>query len=125
MRFQFVCVALLLSCAACVTGDGQASVPYVEIQKGPGLYVHDPYDNPVKTLPPRYPVEAIRSEIQGYVCFIFDISTEGDVSNLRIYDSSPKYVFDKVAVDVFLKWKFRAGDSVRSDRKYCLDFKLE
>jgi len=85
---------------------------------------------PVATLPPRYPVEAARDGIEGYVCFNFYVEADGSVSDLSIYDAKPRRVFDSEARRALSKWKFKPsiedGKPLRSElKKYCLDFKLD
>lgn len=85
---------------------------------------------PVATLPPRYPVEAARDGIEGYVCFNFFVEPDGSVTELSIYDAKPRRVFDSEARRAISKWKFKPsiedGKPVKSElKKYCLDFKLE
>lgn len=85
---------------------------------------------PIATLAARYPVEAQRDGIQGFVCFTFTIQPDGSVGDLDIYDSKPRRVFDQEARRAILKWKFRAavvdGKPVaQPGAKYCMDFKLD
>lgn len=85
---------------------------------------------PEKTVAPRYPIMAARDGIEGHVCYVFDLDDQGMIGNLRVYESQPKKIFDKVATAAFVRWQFKPfmeGDDpkLRKNVRYCLDFKLE
>ncbi|NQD38737.1 energy transducer TonB [Permianibacter sp. IMCC34836] len=85
---------------------------------------------PIATLAPRYPTEAARDGVQGYVCFKFTIQPDGSVGDLDVYDAKPRRVFDQEARRAIQKWKFRPaivdGKPVaQPGAKYCMDFKLD
>jgi protein TonB len=63
---------------------------------------------PIVRVNPKYPMEAHRSGIQGWVILAFDISKIGEVINIKVIDSEPKRVFDKAARQALRKWKYRA-----------------
>lgn len=96
----------------------------VKLDSNGAPYIHDAYDEPVTTVAPRYPTAAARDGVEGYVCFVFDIAADGGVSNLRIYDEKPELTFFIEAARAITQWKFKASGSVRSDRRYCLDFNM-
>ena len=81
-------------------------------------------------IPPRYPAAAARDGVEGHVCFLFTVMSDGSVADLRIYESEPEGVFDAEATRALSRWKFKPlvvnGIAVdKPDQKYCLDFKLE
>jgi len=63
---------------------------------------------PIIRVNPKYPMEASRKGIEGWVQLAFDINTLGEVINVKVIDSAPKRVFDKAAVRALRKWKYRA-----------------
>lgn len=63
---------------------------------------------PIVRVNPKYPMDALRNGIQGWVRLAFDISDIGEVINVKVLDSEPKRVFDKAAKQALRKWKYRA-----------------
>ena len=74
---------------------------------------------PIVQVNPQYPADAARKGIEGWVVLKFDINPIGEVVNIKILDSKPKRVFDKVAKRAIGKWKYRAkvidGKQVQQD----------
>ena len=54
----------------------------------------------------KYPRRAQRNGIEGFVVLSFDIDETGEVVDLRVADSNPRLVFDKVATRYLKKWRF-------------------
>ena len=54
----------------------------------------------------KYPRRAQRNGIEGFVVLNFDIDETGGVVDLRVADSKPRLVFDKVATRYIKKWRF-------------------
>ena len=63
---------------------------------------------PIVRVNPKYPMDAARQGIEGWVKLVFDISAIGEVINVKIVDSTPKRIFDKAAKQALRKWKYRA-----------------
>ena len=61
---------------------------------------------PVVRIEPRYPINAAKQGIEGYVQARFDIDAKGTVSNVVIFKSEPEGVFDKVSIDALNQWKY-------------------
>jgi len=85
---------------------------------------------PIVRVNPRYPIDALRDGIQGWVKLAFDISELGQVINVKVLDSEPKRVFDKAAKQALRKWKYRAksidGKQVQQKNfTVQLDFNME
>ncbi|WP_435276318.1 energy transducer TonB [Psychrobium sp. nBUS_13] len=85
---------------------------------------------PVVHIAPRYPINAARNGIEGYVVMTFDILEDGDVDNINIVASSPKNVFDKEAKKALERWKYlpaKSKDNLarRMNQEVRLDFQLD
>jgi len=62
---------------------------------------------PTQQVLPLYPPRASARGIEGFVKVEYTISSTGSVKNARIVDSHPPNVFDKVALDAIVKFKFQ------------------
>ena len=85
---------------------------------------------PLVRIEPRYPAQAARDGIEGFVIVEFDVSEMGAVENVVIVDSQPKRIFDREAKRAISKWKYRPviedGVPVRTAGvKTQLDFSLQ
>lgn len=85
---------------------------------------------PIVRVSPKYPIDALRKGIQGWVKLAFDISEIGQVINVRVVDSEPKRVFDKAARKALKKWKYKAKSIAGKQMKQHnftvqLDFNME
>jgi periplasmic protein TonB len=59
--------------------------------------------------PPSFPREAIRAQVQkGHVEAVLTIDEKGNVADVRIVQSSPPRVFDRVVRDTLADWKCSA-----------------
>jgi len=92
--------------------------------------INDNDARPIFRVTPKYPIEAMRKGIQGWVKLAFDINEIGKVVNVSIIDSQPKRIFDKAARRALGKWKYQAksvdGKSVlQKNRTVQLDFTID
>lgn len=62
---------------------------------------------PLVRIAPRYPVQAARDGIEGFVIVAFDINEVGAVENVQVVDSRPLRVFDREAKKAVSKWKYK------------------
>lgn len=128
-------VDLKLDTSQLGTGDGPALGGVVGgavnlLGGGAGVAAGDGMAIPIATLQPRYPTEAARDAIEGFVCFRFTVQADGTPGDIEVYDSKPRRVFDQEARRAITKWKFRPqivdGKPVpQPGMKYCMDFKLD
>ena len=56
---------------------------------------------------PIYPAKALQDEIEGWVLLRFDIAPTGSTSNVKVIRSSPSGIFNIVAKNAVLKWKYK------------------
>lgn len=64
--------------------------------------------HPVVSISPRYPKQAFRKKLEGWVHVRFDVDTRGSVKSLKVVDSSPKgYGFEENALWAVKKWKYK------------------
>ncbi|MGB0898113.1 MAG: TonB family protein [Psychrobium sp.] len=88
------------------------------------------FDTPVVHISPRYPIQAARNGVEGYVEMTFDILENGSVTNINVSESQPKGVFDKEAVRALARWKYLPAKSKevlekRKNKNARLDFALD
>lgn len=125
-KFPYLVLGVLF-CAACSPFPERKTANYLTNFKALDM-ASDP--EPIKTIPPMYPLNLARNEVIGYTCFLFDIPLTGIPKNIRIYDSVPLGAFDQVALQAFEGWRFKVHEAdgivaEAKDKKYCLDFKLQ
>jgi protein TonB len=64
---------------------------------------------PISRVSPEYPREARRKNIDsGRVIARLNIDEKGNVTDVKIVESSPPRVFDRAVIDALLQWKFQA-----------------
>jgi len=78
----------------------------------------------------KYPIQARRDNIEGWVQLAFDINEVGNVENVSIIDSKPKRIFNKAARKALVKWKYQVilvdgKPVVHKNRSIQLNFQLE
>lgn len=62
---------------------------------------------PVVRIEPKYPVQAARDGIQGWVQLRFTINEVGGVEDIEIINAEPRRVFDREAKRALRKWKYK------------------
>lgn len=60
---------------------------------------------------PRYPEQALRDRIEGYVVVQFDITRTGSVSGARVIEAQPANYFESAAIDAVQKFQFSPNDN--------------
>jgi len=79
-------------------------------------------------LPLRYPPNARRQGIEGYVIVAFTVTANGTVIDAHVVESHPARVFDKAALKAIYGWRFRparkTGTPVSSQLIQRIEFNL-
>lgn len=55
---------------------------------------------------PMYPAYARANALTGHVKFEYDVGADGKVSQIRIIESQPRYLFDDAVIQAVAKWQF-------------------
>jgi protein TonB len=84
---------------------------------------------PIVRMEPKYPPQAARDGIEGWVKLVFSIDVLGQVENIQVLESEPSRTFDREAKQALSKWKYKpqivAGVPQAQDgMMVVLDFKL-
>lgn len=62
---------------------------------------------PLVKVQPRYPTEALKNGIEGYVIVQFEVRTDGTTKNIVVVESSPEGVFDEAAMDAAEEFQYQ------------------
>ena len=62
---------------------------------------------PIIKVPPLYPKEASRKGIEGWVLLEFTVTKSGAVINPKVVDAEPPEMFNKSALRMIKKWKYK------------------
>lgn len=101
----------------------------ITITKDPGL-VFSGQPMPIVRINPHYPANAATNGVEGYVDVMFDITSIGTTTNIRILGFSPSKVFNSSVIKAVRGWKYRpaadeAGAQTTLDVKERITFVLE
>jgi len=85
---------------------------------------------PIVRIEPKYPVQAARDGINGYVVMRFSIMEDGSVDEVEVIEAEPKRIFDKEAIRALKRWKYSPkienGKALKQPGiKVRLDFNLD
>ena len=56
---------------------------------------------------PKYPTQAAKDGIEGWVKLSFSIDTSGAVIDVQVLDAEPKRIFDREAIRALKAWKYQ------------------
>ncbi|WP_333607877.1 energy transducer TonB [Arsukibacterium sp.] len=72
----------------------------------PGSLLRDGDATPIVRIEPRYPVQAARDGLTGYVTLRFTIMEDGSVGEVEVIEAEPRRVFDREAIRALNRWKY-------------------
>ena len=58
---------------------------------------------------PNYPFEARKRNLEGCGRFILHVRTDGTIARVDVEGSTGASLLDHTAIDVYIKWRFKAG----------------
>ena len=61
---------------------------------------------PIVRIEPKYPVQAARDGLQGWVRLRFSIMEDGSVDEVEVIEAEPRRVFDREAIRALRRWKY-------------------
>mgnify|MGYP001817523305 CR=1 FL=1 len=83
---------------------------------------------PIFKIEPKYPRDAARKRIEGWVKLEFTITESGTVSDPAVVDSRPRRTFDRSAIQSIRKWRFKPklvdGRPVQRKASQVIEFRL-
>ncbi|WP_111977598.1 energy transducer TonB [Algibacillus agarilyticus] len=73
----------------------------------------------VKRASPKYPIDAARKGISGWVKMRFDVDATGNVKNIHIIEANPALIFNQSAVNALAPWQYKPKmvEGMAVDRK--------
>jgi protein TonB len=85
---------------------------------------------PVVRVEPRFPVEALRDGISGWVKLRFSIDESGSVTDVEVLQAEPRGVFEREATRALRRWKYQPqvidGNAIRqTNLQVVLDFTVD
>ncbi|MEA5445857.1 energy transducer TonB [Gammaproteobacteria bacterium AB-CW1] len=84
---------------------------------------------PLRVEAPRYPSNAHRNGIEGFVIVRFVVNENGETENVRVMESSPGEVFDRAARRAVERWRFEPrvvdGRPVGTEIQQTIDFTID
>lgn len=95
-----------------------------------GALMRDGDAQPIVRIEPRYPVQAARDGLQGWVRLSFSIMEDGSVGDVEVIEAEPRRVFDREAVRALRRWKYQpkivdGRPQVQTGLQVQLDFTLD
>ncbi len=106
--------------------DGLHSEPVAQS----GLGIRDAAATPMVRVEPRYPVEAARQGISGWVQLRFSVDESGQVQDVEVIAAEPATIFNREAMRALRRWRYQPklvdGRAVRqTNLQVQLDFTLD
>ncbi|MCC5825827.1 MAG: energy transducer TonB [Alkalimonas sp.] len=95
-----------------------------------GMAMRDGSANPLVRVEPRYPVEAARQGISGWVQLRFSVDEAGNVQDVEVVAAEPANLFNREAMRALRRWKYQPkvvdGRAIKqTNLQVQLDFTLE
>jgi periplasmic protein TonB len=107
-----------------------ALLPRIEPAGAAAFTVMDKSASAVVRIDPKYPPEAARDGIEGWVKLSFSVDQSGAVTDVVVLDAQPKRIFDREAIKALKSWKYQPqiqqGKAVmQRNMQVQLDFSLD
>ncbi|MCG8588780.1 MAG: energy transducer TonB [Proteobacteria bacterium] len=74
---------------------------------------------------PRYPIDAARKGITGFVVMEFTLTPEGKPREIQVVESKPPGVFDSFAVEALREWRYCPTGEAHPGVRVQIDFALD
>lgn len=82
--------------------------------------------NVVSQVQPRYPPQAFRRKLEGFVEVEFTVLADGSVTDVNVVRSEPRNTFDREAISAMQKWRFEPLPGAEPTRgRRVFDFKMQ
>ncbi len=82
--------------------DNFSLQPGFSVGEGDGEYL------PIYRVPPQYPQQALRDQVEGWVIVEFTIGKKGEVKDARVVKANPPGIFDNAALSAVRRFRFKA-----------------
>ncbi len=105
-----IVVALLTGCATPTTRTTPQSAPKGWLYSPPSSTAPITRIIPIRRVPPTYPEKAQSRREQGCVNVRFRLDSHGRPTQLRVFSSQPRGIFDQAAIRTMSQWRFRVTD---------------
>ncbi len=105
-------------------------LPAKALEIGSDVMLLDKTATAVVRIDPKYPTQAAKDGIEGWVKLSFSIDASGAVVDVQVLDAEPKRIFDREAIKALKAWKYepqiRDGKAVaQQGMQVQLDFSLD
>lgn len=111
MKFLYTFIWSTILLTACVSPTINSSNLGKALPVKPVIKIDNPdrtcldRQQPIVWASPDYPRAAFDNKQNGWVALEFDL-VNGEISNLKLIDSSPEGVFDKIVLESVSKWRW-------------------
>jgi len=62
---------------------------------------------PQYRMEPKYPYQALKRQIEGFVLLSFDIGVNGRPENIKVEEANPSRIFNREAIRALKNWKYQ------------------
>jgi TonB family protein len=105
-----IVAALLTGCATPATRTVPQSAPKGWLYSPPSSTAPITRIIPIRRVPPTYPEKAEFRREQGCVNVRFRVDSHGRPTQLQVFSSQPRGIFDQAAIRTMSQWRFRVTD---------------
>lgn len=80
---------------------------------------------PIIRIEPKYPVEAAKNRVEGFVQLEFSIDSAGKTQNIRVLHAEPKDVFENESIRALSQWTYTPNPNAKERFSVQLDFLMD